>query len=171
MGEPGMTVSVLGIEDIARTVLRKAFHFYHDEDTLVLEIAEQSVRIAYSASQVSESPTDLTGIRLSLWFDVQELWIGDLFVSVPFRSKGLGRQLVQAAEMIAHETGIEVVHVFPIHSSQSFWLKLGYVPHRYTARVLSKSCKRSGSAFRFEHGVNVSRILPIEDRRKHDGCI
>lgn len=82
-------------------------------------------------------------MELSLRLDIREMWIASLHVAVPFRSMGLGRQLVQAAEAIARAVGIAVVNVLPLYTSDPFWLKLGYRPHPCTVRVL---CKQVGPA-------------------------
>ena len=66
------------------------------------------------------------------------VWIAWLHIAFSFRSAGLGRQLVRAAEGIAYALGLCVVNVFPLYGSHPFWLKLGYQSHPYTSRVLCK---------------------------------
>lgn len=111
---------------------------FSDDDTLVLTKAHRSVRIIYSSARASVAPSDLTEMELRLRHGTEEMWIGSLHVAVPFRRMGLGRQLVEAAEEIARAAGVAVINVFPLYSSRSFWLKMGYRSHLATSGVLSK---------------------------------
>ena len=138
-----MTLGITsGIESIVRDILRQELPFFCRDDALTLEERRQVFRIVYSSTQTSVFPSDPTVLKLRLRPDVREMWIGDLRVSTPFRMAGLGRQLVTAAEEVACATGMAEVNVFPLSSSWGFWLKMGYAPHRHTARVLSKSANR-----------------------------
>ncbi len=128
------------IEDVVRLVFATELHFSGVQDGLDVKIGERSVRVAYSSFEVSEAAGDLATVKLQLRLDARELWISDLHVAKPFRLQGVGRRLVQAAEIVASETRMDVVNLFPLRSSGSFWAKLGYAPHRFTARVLSKPC-------------------------------
>ena len=133
------TYTLSDIEDVVHCVFRKVISCYSSDDTLVLEKVNQNIRIVYSSERTSVLPSDPTGMELNFFLDTEEMWISSLHVSVPFRSTGLGRQLVHAAEVFARTIGIKIINVLPIYSSQSFWLKMGYKPHRCTARVLHKS--------------------------------
>ena len=133
------TDTLSDIEDVVHCVFRKVISCYSSDDTLVLEKVNQNIQIVYSSKRASVLPSDLTGMELHRSLDAKEIWISSLHVAVPFQSIGLGRQLVHAAEEFARTIGIKIINVLPIHSSQSFWLKMGYKPHRCTARVLSKS--------------------------------
>lgn len=128
------------INDVARTVFATECPFFDAQDSLDVEIGDRSVRVAYSSFELSDAPREITAIRFDLRLSVAELWIGELHVAKPFRRQGVGSQLVRAAEIVASETGMDVVNVFPLGSSGPFWAKLGYVPHRITAKVLSKPC-------------------------------
>ena len=121
-----------------RSVFATESPFSTLQDGLDMEIGERSVRVEYSSSEVSAAVSDLTTIKFHLRLADGELWIGDLHVAEPFRRQGVGRRLVQAAEIVASETRMDVVNLFPLRSSGPFWIKLGYVPHRITAKVLSK---------------------------------
>ena len=85
-------------------------------------------------------------------FDTNHLWIGSLQVSTSFRSRGLGRQLVDAAEEIACEMGVRTVSVLPLLSAQGFWSRMGYRAHPGMARVLSKELA-SSEFCHFAHAV------------------
>lgn len=127
------------IERIVQHVYRKEIPFSHSGDTVVVEKMHQNVEIVYSSRQTSAAPSDPTVIKLRLRLEVREMWIGDLHISMPFRTSGLGRQLVAAAEEVARATGMGTVNVFPLRAAWDFWLKMGYRPHHCMARVLSKS--------------------------------
>lgn len=128
------------IEDLVRLVFAAELPFPRVQDGLDVTIGERSVRVAYSSFESSDAPSDRIAIRLHLRLDVGELWISDLHVAKPLRLQGVGRRLVRAAEIVASETRMDVVNLFPLRSSGPFWARLGYVPHRFTARVLSKPC-------------------------------
>jgi len=127
------------VEDIMHYVFSNTVSCFSSDDTLFVEKVNQNIRIVYSSKRASVLPSDLTGMELHLSFDTKGMWISSLHVAVPFRSKGFGRQLVHAAEEVARVTEFETINVLPVLSSQSFWLKMGFRSHRYTARVLSKS--------------------------------
>ena len=133
------------IGDIARSVLRRTVSCFSDDDTLVVKEAHPNIRVVYSPARASGGPSDPTMIRLCLRRDTAEMWIGSLHVAVPFRSKGLGRQLVQAAEEFARAAGVAIVNVLPLYSSHPFWAKMGYRSHPCTSRVLSKHVPTEGS--------------------------
>ncbi len=128
------------VQAIARKILSEAVSCFDDEDTLVVEKELDQVSIRYCSVQASAGK-EATCLRLSLRCDGSEMWIRDVHVAASFRSAGLGRQLVRAAEGIAGELEIEVVSAYPLGSSGSFWQKMGYRRHRSTARALSKSVR------------------------------
>lgn len=133
------TFTVSDIEDIAHHVFRKVVSCFSNDDTLVIEKVHQHIRIVYSSKRASSQPPDSTWMEINLCLDTEEMWIGSLHIAVLFRSIGLGRQLVHAAEEFARETEFRTINVLPVYSTRSFWLKMGYRSHRCTARVLSKS--------------------------------
>lgn len=126
------------IEDLARSVFLTEVSFSGLQECLKVETGERSVRVTYSSFESSDMSVDVTGIRLDLRLYTGELWIGNLYVAKPSRLLGLGRRLVQAAEIIAYEARMDVLNLFPLRASEPFWAKLDYVPHRFTAKVLSK---------------------------------
>jgi len=140
------------IDKALRNVLSRELPFFCSDDALTVGKTSHDVQLAYCSSRTSASPTDPTAMELRIQFDVRQMWIGDLRVSGPFRAAGLGRRLVRAAEQIARATGMAEVNVFPLASSPGFWSKMGYTPHRHTARVLTKSmdldCQAQPSALR-----------------------
>ena len=127
------------IENTVKWIFRKMVPYFNSDDTFIYEKVHQNVKIVYYSKLVSVPPSDLTGIELYLCLDTGKIWIGALHVAVSFRSIGLGRQLVRAAEEVARSMDFRNINVFPLQSSRSFWLKMGYQPHYCTSRVLSKS--------------------------------
>ena len=127
------------IENMATCIFRKKVSFFSNNDTLIYKKVHQNIKIVYYSKLVSDLPSDLTGIELYFCLDTKDMWIGSLHIAASFRSIGIGRQLVRAAEEVAHFINFESINVFPIQSSRSFWLKLGYRPHCSTYRALSKS--------------------------------
>lgn len=97
-------IGTLRIEEVTRLVFATKLPFSSVQDGLDVEIGERSVRVAYSAFQLSDAAGDLTAIRFHLRLDTGALWIGDLHVAKPFRRQGVGRRLVQAVEIVASET-------------------------------------------------------------------
>ena len=130
--------TVLDMENAVKCAFRKMFSCFSSDDTIVYEKVHRNVRIVYYSKILSISPSDLTCIELNFCLDTEDMWIGLLHVAKPFRSVGLGSQLVRAAEEVAHLMGLRNINVFPLHHTESFWLKMGYRPHYRTARVLSK---------------------------------
>ena len=126
------------IGETVPTAFGEAFSYYSQADPLVLEEGQFEIRIFYVSLRTSPDPSNVTRVTLHFRFDTNEMWIGSLSVATPFRLIGLGRQLVEAAETIARAIGIPSVKVYPFTSARSFWEKMGYCPHRCTARVLSK---------------------------------
>jgi len=126
------------IGDIVRSVVRRSVSCFSNDDILIVKNEHRYVRIIYAPVRASVPYSDLTAIQLCLRLDTEEMWIGSLQVAVPFRSMGLGRQLVQAAEEIARATGVAIINVLPLYSSHPFWTKMGYRPHPCTSRVLCK---------------------------------
>lgn len=106
--------------------------------SILTEIHFAVGEVTNSSIESSDTSIDVTGIRLDLRLYTGELWIGDLYVAKPSRLLGLGRRLVHAAEIIAYEARMDVLNLFPLRASEPFWAKLGYVPLRFTAKVLSK---------------------------------
>ncbi len=129
------------IERAVRNVFRGMVLSYSDDDTLVAEKSLRCTSITYSSVGASSAHLDRTGIALRLHFDVGEMWIDSLSVAAPYRRKGLGTQLVVAAEAIACASRIDVIHVFPLLAAQSFWTRNSYLRHSCTSRVLSKQVR------------------------------
>ena len=126
------------IGETVRTAFGEAFSYYSEADPLVVEEGKFEIRISYVSLRTSPDPSNVTCVTLHFRFDANEMWIGSLSVAIPFRSNGLGRQLVEAAETIARAIEIPSVMVYPFTSARSFWEKMGYCPHCWRARVLSK---------------------------------
>ena len=129
---------VSDIEEVVHCVFRNLVSCFSSDDTLFIEKINQNIRIVYSSKRASVLPSDLTGMELHLSLDAREIWISSLHVAVPFRSTGIGRQLVHAAEEVTRVIEFETINVLPVNASQSFWLKMGFRSHRCTARVLFK---------------------------------
>ena len=129
---------------IVRPVLARTVFCFHEQDALVVEDRLDSIRVAYASACSSGGPQDSTRIECQLCFDTGQMWIGTLHVSVGFRSKGLGRQLVTAVERIASAIGLRMVSGFPLQSSQRFWERMGYRTHPTMARVVTKDLAKDG---------------------------
>jgi GNAT superfamily N-acetyltransferase len=108
-------------------------------DGLQVEREIVAVQINYVASGVSIPRGEVTTLNLRCHFDSLDMWIRELHVASPFRLRGLGTNLVTAAESIAATLGMRAVHVLPLSPAREFWCKLGYVPQGRTARVLVKT--------------------------------
>ena len=111
---------------MVRLVFATELPFSSVQDCLDVEIDDRSIRVAYSSFELSDAPSDITGTRLQFRLDARELWIGDLQVAKPVRLQGVGRELVHAVEIVASETKMDVVNLFPLRSSGPFWAKLGF---------------------------------------------
>lgn len=130
---------VSDIEEVVHCVFRNVVSCFSSDDTLFIEKINKNIRIVYSSKRASVLPSDPTGMELRISLDAKEIWISSLHVAVPFRSTGIGRQLVHAAEEVARVIEFETINVLPVNANQSFWLKMGFRSHRCTARVLFKS--------------------------------
>ena len=113
-------------------------HCFSSDDRIIINETRRDIHIFYSPARTSVPPFDLTKIEVLIHPHTGTVWIAWLHIAFSFRSAGLGRQLVRAAEGIAHALGLCVVNVFPLYGSHPFWLKLGYQSHPYTSRVLCK---------------------------------
>ncbi len=133
------TYAISDIEAVVQCLFRKIIFCYSSDDTLFIEKVNHNITIVYSSKRTSVHTSDPTGMEINLCLDTEEIWISSLHVAFPFQSIGLGRQLVHVAEEFVRTIGIKIINVLPVHSSLSFWLKMGYRSHRCTARVLSKS--------------------------------
>jgi GNAT superfamily N-acetyltransferase len=123
---------------IARAALRKHFAPARASDDLQVECETVAVQISYVASDLSMPRGEATTLELRCHFDSLDMWIRELHVAAPFRSRGLGTDLVMAAESIASALGMRAVQVLPLSPARRFWSKMGYVPQKRTARVLVK---------------------------------
>jgi len=126
------------VQEAVRIVFGRVLSCFSEEDSLVAERQQHGIRVAYTPGSASPDPRDPTVLRFSFCCETNEMWIGSLSVAAPFRSSGLGCELVQVAEETARRMGIRTVNVFPYVSVASFWEKMGYQPHPCTARVLTK---------------------------------
>jgi len=134
------------VEGVVRAALARTLSCYRSEDSLIVDQVSGAVEIAYSSSRASAGDSDQTGMEIRSFPGSGEMWIGSLRVAVPFRSTGLGRELVKAAEEIARSTGMTIISVMPFDSARGFWLKMGYQPHRSTSRALSKQVRAEHAA-------------------------
>jgi len=136
-----MTLKTETVSDIYQTVhgiLSAGFFWFDQDDPLVVECGVPQVRVFYVSTRASPGSGDTTFLDCRLNFDSREMWVGSIQVAASYRRQGLGQQLVQTAEDIAHAMEIGVVNVFPLTCSEHFWLKMGYTPRPRTARVLWK---------------------------------
>jgi GNAT superfamily N-acetyltransferase len=66
------------------------------------------------------------------------IWIRDLRVAKAFRCRGLGRQLVRAAESLGRELGVSEMLLLPLSHAVDFWHRMGYRAAPDMSRVLAK---------------------------------
>lgn len=130
--------SLCEIRENARAIFGRLFSGFCQDDALVVEERHWGMRVEFVSSRTSLDPGDVTCIELCFPATAGEMWIASLRVATPLRLTGLGRQLVEVAETVARELGVPTVHVYPFLSARSFWERMQYRSHRYTARVLSK---------------------------------
>jgi GNAT superfamily N-acetyltransferase len=123
-------------------MLRKRFEAARVNDELDVQCATAAVQINYVAAGASTSSGEVTSLELWCHFDGLEMWIRQVRVAAPYRLRGLGTELVTAAESIASALGMRAVRVLPLPPARRFWSKLGYVPQGRTARVLVKHLGR-----------------------------
>lgn len=127
------------IETEVKNVFRKEISCFRDDDITIRNEANRVVHIKYNSQPLSTSPYNSTEIDLYFCLDTKYMWISSLHVAASFRSIGIGRQLVHAAEETARSMDFKNICVFPLQSSKSFWEKLGYRVHYCTYRALSKT--------------------------------
>jgi len=136
-----MTVKTETVSDIYQTVhgiLSADFCWFDKDDPLIVECGTGQVRVFYLSRRASPGSDATTFLKCRFNLESSQMWIGSIQVAASYRRQGLGRQLVQMAEEIAHAMEIGVVTVFPLTSSQHFWSKMGYTSKPRTARVLWK---------------------------------
>ncbi len=122
-----------------RTILCDSFSWFEQDDPLVVEQRVRQVSVFYACLRASRGSPDASSLECRFDFDAREMWISRLQVSVVNRSQGLGRELVQVAEVIAAATGMRVINIFPLSGSVDFWRKMGYTKRPRTTRVLCKN--------------------------------
>jgi GNAT superfamily N-acetyltransferase len=83
-----------------------------------------------------------------------ESWLGALYVHPDFRRKGIGAQLLQAAEETARSLGIETLYLYTRHAStEDFYARLGWarleemIYSGNSAIVMGKSLVSNGENF------------------------
>jgi N-acetylglutamate synthase-like GNAT family acetyltransferase len=132
------TNSVSDVRVIARWMFECEFSWFDDCDPLIAESVSSEVRVFYVSTKASNSDHS-TFVDCRFHFDSRQMWIGSLQVAACHRLRGVGRQLVRAAEATANALGMEEVRILPRPSSIDFWLKLEYASDSRSARVLWKN--------------------------------
>ncbi len=94
-----------------------------------------------SFRSITRSADAAVHMNLRICVDRDVMWIGDLGVASAIQRHGRGRELVEAAEAIAHWLGIRSIHLFPLWSARLFWHKMGYRPVKASARVMGKDAQ------------------------------
>ena len=74
---------------------------FDDGDEVSIDIVHRGLCVVYTSTQASSCARDVTRLRCLLDFESGQMWVGDLRVASRLRSKGIGRQLVAAAETLA----------------------------------------------------------------------
>ena len=130
--------SVEEVRDVARKIFECEFSWFDPCDPLLVEGVFPEVRVFYVCTKTS-SLDHRTFVDCRFHFDSRQMWIGSIQVAARHRLRGVGRQLVRAAEATANALGMEAVRILPRPSSVDFWLKLDYAPDPRSARVLWKN--------------------------------
>ena len=79
---------------------------YREADKLDVNELLRMVCLSYVSGQASSASDDFTGVQLTFHPEKNVMWIRNLHVASVSRFRGLGRQLVRAAERLAHKVGI-----------------------------------------------------------------
>jgi N-acetylglutamate synthase-like GNAT family acetyltransferase len=130
--------SISDVRNIARTYFEREFSWFDPRAPLIVTGMFSEVRVFYVCTKTSGSH-QLSFVDCRFHFDSRQMWIGSLQVAACYRLRGVGRQLVRAAEATANALGMEEVRILPRPSSIDFWLKLEYASDSRSARVLWKN--------------------------------
>lgn len=122
----------------ATKVFRRTVSCSSDGDEVNVDSRRDGLCLVYTSVQASHGARDVTRLRCLLDFESGQMWVDDLRVASRLRSKGIGRQLVAAAETIAGDLGLRTLNAFPLIAARRFWTKMGYTSHPKTARVVKK---------------------------------
>ncbi len=138
---PEFQVSTLrDIRATVREVFREEVSVSSEKDRLEILEERHQIQLTYFFPKASRDSRETTHVKLRFHPDRAEMWLGALEVASPYRSRGIGREIAQAVEVIAQRLGIREINLFPLFRSGPFWQKLGYGEHRgRAARVLSKT--------------------------------
>lgn len=157
-----------GTRDIIPLLARSAFGEIRcsgESYTLVVEEEPGQVRIAYFSGRACAGSGAPAFVHLRFHLDTGEMWISSLRVASSYRRCGVGRQLVRAAERLASLLDGSTIHVFPLAGARFFWKKMGYEPHQFTARVLSKPSSSSQERDRSTTSRTLARATRV---RSHE---
>lgn len=128
------------------SILREAVCCFDESDMVLVQTGRHGVRVAYISTRASREAGDVTRLGCRADSESSQMWVDDLRVADSLRSKGIGRQLVAAAERIALALGRQTVSVFPLVSAGDFWKKMGYTSHPKIARVATKDLAKDHAA-------------------------
>ncbi len=140
-----MNMQVRSIERIARTHFEREFSGFDHREPLIVTGIFPEVRVFYVCTKTSNSD-DRTFVDCRFHFQSRQMWIRSIQVAARQRYRGVGLQLVRAAEATANAMGIEEIRLLPILSAVDFWLKVGYAPDPNVSRVLWKNLPNVASA-------------------------
>jgi GNAT superfamily N-acetyltransferase len=94
--------------------------------------------VKYSFAGLLSSPDKTSCVQFRVELTEGELWVGKLEIAAPFQAKGIGRELVRGIESVAQRLHVRAIRLYPLHGTEPFWRKMGYMADHGTARVLSK---------------------------------
>ena len=138
-----------------RRVLRDAFaqevHLPGAGRHVIIDEVQGRLRAAYYLREAPPSAGEIARVHLRLDLERHEAWIGKVEIAAPYRSQGLGRRIVRAAEVAARRLGIRTINLYPLFGSEPFWRRVGYGPGHRTARVLSKTLGFGPSLTKAQH--------------------
>ena len=138
MSNRDSTTTAGEVSGVVTSILRDRVCCFDERDIITSESQLYGLCVAYTSRCGSCDDADVTRLECRVDFQNSHMWVDDLRVADSLQSKGIGRQLAEAAERIALAVGLQTVNVFPLASAGDFWRKMGYTSHLKTARVVTK---------------------------------
>jgi GNAT superfamily N-acetyltransferase len=126
------------LASVARFLFESHVRWFDESDDIVLEIEPFQMELIYVCLEASHRAGDATYVKCRIDRASEEVWIGSLQVAVAYRRRGVGREMVQAIEDLAHRIKARAINVYPLPAARGFWRKMGYAPHPHTTRLLCK---------------------------------
>ena len=122
---------------VAHSIFRRSCRHFSEREIVQADQVRGDLQI--SLRSVTHSAIETVHMKLRIRANCDEMLIGDLRVAPALRLQGRGRELVEAAEAIAHVLGIHRIHLFPLWPSRPFWHSMGYRPQTGSSQVMEKN--------------------------------